>query len=205
MKDKKRLIMLISLAVIVVVVLAISATYAFMKASSNTREITTVSIQSCAKIKLIGDSSINLTNSYAMSRNVALTNEPYIFTVEATCNDDSMFQVYLATLNTNTLPNSDIHYIIMNSDNQVLSEGILSNATTASLTTEEIRQLNSGINGTASNVYIIYNHGSLPIDNTTSYQFKLYLYIDENATLPNSSKTFSAGIAVKAAPYTPSN
>ena len=205
MKDKKRLIMLISLAVIVVVVLAISATYAFMKASSNTIEITTVNIQSCAKIKLTGESSINLTNSYAMSRNVALKNEPYIFTVEATCNDDSTFDIYLATLNTNTLPNSDIHYIIMNSDNQALSEGILSNASTARLTTEEIRQLNSGINGTASDVYIIYNHSSLPIDNTTSYQFKLYLYIDENATLPNSSKTFSAGVAVKATEYTPAS
>lgn len=205
MKDKKKLIMLISLTVVVVIVLAISATYAFMKAVNNTRAITEVSIQSCAKIKITDDTSINLSNSYAMSRNVALKNDPYIFTVEASCENSSTFKIYLATLNTNTLPNSDIHYILMDNSDNVVSEGILSNATTASLTTEEVRQLNSGLNGTTNNIYIIYTHASLPINSITSYQFKLYLYIDETATLPNSTKTFNAGIAVKANEYVPSS
>ena len=196
MKDKKRLIMLVSLAIAVVVVLAISATYAFMKATNNTRAITEVNVQACSKIKLTGNSSINLTNSYAMSKNVALKETPYVFDVEVTCEDSSYYRIYLAPLNTNTLPDSAIHYILMDNTDTIVSEGILSTASTENLTNEELRQLNNGINGTASNVYIIYNNGS-SITGGQSVQFKLYLYIDENATLPNTTKTFAAGVSIK--------
>ena len=197
MKDTKKLIMLISLAVIVVIVIAISATYAFMKATSSVTSVTEVNIQSCAKLKITDNGSINLSNSYAMSRNVALKTDPYVFNVENSCSSAVTYNLYIAPLSNNTLPASDIHYILLDSSDTIVVEGILGSATIESgFTSEEIRQYNSGVNGTVGNIYSLFS--TLPSINSGAVSsYKLYLYIDENATVPNGSKTFSAGLAAK--------
>ena len=84
MKDKKKIILLGSIAIIVVIFISIAATYAFMRQSSSDPAITTMSFNSCTKIKLINTSSINLTNSYSTSRNVALQQNPYLFSISNT-------------------------------------------------------------------------------------------------------------------------
>src|SRR5699024_573507 len=111
-----------------------------------------VSLSSCAKITLEDtEVSINLSNSNPISKNKALETTPYTFTVTSSCESYVGFNLYLATLNTNTLVDSSIHYIITSQGSKdILAEGILSEATNAlsEFTAEEQAQLNNGIKGT---------------------------------------------------------
>ena len=170
-----------------------------MKADIESSSVTEVSLKSCAKITLKDTGvSINLNNTYPMSKNKALQTTPYTFTVSSSCENYVGFNLYLATLNTNTLDASNIHYIITNNGSKdILAEGILSNATNAEseFSNEEKTQLNSGINGTYSSIYKLYND-SIPLQGEKSYD--LYLYVDGNVTDASTmNKSFKAGIAVK--------
>lgn len=69
MNKKYKLLILGSLAIILVVILSISTTIAFMKPIEQNGNLTEVNLSSCAKIKLIAASSVNISNSYPMSRN----------------------------------------------------------------------------------------------------------------------------------------
>ena len=104
----------------------------------------------------------------------------------------------MATLNTNTLVDSSVHYIITKQDSKdILAEGILSEATNAlsEFTAEEQTQLNNGINGTFGTIYRLYND-SIPLQGEVSYD--LYLYVDSDVTDASTmGKTFNAGIAIK--------
>ena len=199
MKPRTRIILLSIISILIVVTIVLGVTYSFMKADIESSSVTEVSLKSCAKITLKDtDVSINLNNTYPMSKNKALQTTPYTFTVSSSCENYVGFNLYLATLNTNTLDASNIHYIITNNGSKdILAEGILSNATNAEseFSNEEKTQLNSGINGTYSSIYKLYN-ASIPLQGEKSYD--LYLYVDGSVTnVSTMNKSFKAGIAVK--------
>ncbi len=114
---------MLSILIILVLVLAISS--AFMKTVDDGNNITEVSLSSCAKIKLNGINSISLTNSYPMSRNKGLQTIPYSFTVSSYCDSYVGFNLYLAILESSILDMSNIHYIVTKKGSkEALLEGI---------------------------------------------------------------------------------
>ena len=196
MSKKTRIILLSVLAVLIVVVLSVSITTAFMKPIDQGGNITEVSLSSCAKIKLEGTTSIKLTNSYPMSRNRGLQTTPYTFTVTSYCDTYVGFNLYLATLNTNTLTASNIHYIITEKGSkEALVEGTLTSSLddASNFTDTEKTELNTGLSGTYGNIFKLYNN-RVPYKGSTTYD--LYLFVDENAT-EYQNTTFAAGVAVK--------
>ena len=199
MKPRTRIILLSIISVLIIITIVLGVTYSFMRPGIDTESVTEVTLQSCAKITLEDtDVSIDLNNTYPMSKNKALQTTPYTFTVTSSCENYVGFNLYLATLNTNTLDASNIHYIITkNNSKDILTEGILSNATNAisEFTAEEQTQYNNGINGTFSTIYKLYND-SIPLKGESTYD--LYLYVDESVTDASTmNKTFNAGVAVK--------
>ena len=196
MSKKTRIIILSVLAVLIVVVLSASITTAFMKPIDQGGNITEVSLSSCAKIKLEGTTSIKLTNSYPMSRNKGLQTTPYTFTVTSYCDTYVGFNLYLATLNTNTLSASNIHYIITEKGSkEALVEGTLTSSLddASNFTDAEKTELNAGLSGTYGNIFKLYNN-KVPYKGSATYD--LYLFVDEKAT-EYQNTTFAAGVAVK--------
>ena len=199
LKPRTRIILLSVISILIVVTIVLGVTFSFMQANIDSNSVTEVSLSSCAKITLEDtEVSINLSNSNPISKNKALETTPYTFTVTSSCESYVGFNLYLATLNTNTLVDSSIHYIITSQGSKdILAEGILSEATNAlsEFTAEEQAQLNNGIKGTFGTIYRLYND-SIPLQGEVSYD--LYLYVDSDVTDASTmGKTFNAGIAVK--------
>lgn len=191
---KKKIIVLIILIVFILAMTLLIVTSAFMKVVENNSDLTEVSLSSCAKITLEGEKSINLENSYPMSRNRGLQTTPYTFKVTTSCDAYVGFELYIATLNSNTMDASNIHYIITNKESKkVLAEGTLtSSLETYDFSDTEIAELNTGLGSTYAKIYNIYT-AALPLKNTLEYD--LYLFVDESVT--SSSGTFQAGVAIK--------
>ena len=199
LKPRTRIILLSVISILIVVTIVLGVTYSFMQANIDSSSVTEVSLSSCAKITLSDTgASINLNNTNPISKNRALQTTPYTFTVTSSCESYVGFNLYLATLNTNTLADSSIHYIITrNGSKDILAEGILSEATIAlsEFTSDDQNQLNVGINGTFGTIYKLYNE-DIPLQGEVSYD--LYLYIDSEVTEASTmGKTFNAGIAIK--------
>lgn len=202
LKPRTRIILLSVISILIVVTIVLGITYSFMQANIESSSVTEVSLSSCANITLTDTGeSINLSNSYPMTKNRAFETTPYTFTVSSSCTDGSGFNLYLATLNTNTLDASNIHYIITEHGNKnVITEGILSEATNgvSDFQDYELNELNNGINGTYGSIYRLHSSG---INYNTEVTYDLYLYIDESVTNETMGQTFSAGLAVKASDY----
>ncbi len=199
MTKRNKLILLSILSILIVFCLVLGITYSFMKPVNDTDSIMSVSLSSCANITLIDNgNSIDLENSYPMSMNRAMQTEPYVFTVTSTCDTYVGFSLYLASLSTNTLNDSNIHYIITEHDSkEILIDGVLSDASDGEIDFEsyEIEELKQGINSEYTKIYKLYSD-ALPYQGTATYD--LYLYIDESVTNETMNQTFNAGIAVKA-------
>ena len=198
MSKNTRVIILSILAVLIVIVLSIGITTAFMKPVEQGGNLTEISLSSCAKIKLTGTSSVNLSNSYSMSRNRGLQTTPYSLTVTSYCDSYVGFNIYIATLNTNTLTDENIHYILTNKGSKdVIVEGILSEATNGASDFDDASktELNAGLKGTYGSIYKIHN---TTVALKGNKQYDLYLFVDESSTNTSMNKTFKAGVAVKA-------
>ena len=198
MNKKTRLIIIGILSIIIVILLSLGLTKAFMKPVEQGGNLTEISLESCAKIKLTGTSSINLSSSYPMSRNRGLQTTPYSLTVTSYCDSYVGFNLYIATLNTNTLTDENIHYILTEKGSKTaVVEGILSSATDGSsdLSDTDKTELNTGLKGTYSKIYKIHNTSVALKGNK---QYDLYLFVDESSTNTSMKKTFKAGVAVKA-------
>ena len=202
MNKNTKIILLSIISVLIIITIVLGITYSFMRPINETSSITSVKLESCANITLTDTGeSINLSNSYPMTKNRALQTTPYTFSVSSSCTDGSGFNLYLATLNTNTLSDSSIHYIITEHGNKnVITEGILSEATNgvSDFQDYELNELNNGINGTYGSIYRLHSSG---INYNTEVTYDLYLYIDESVTNETMGQTFSAGLAVKASDY----
>ena len=198
MNKRNKIILISLLSTIFVMVLVIGITKSFMKPIEEGGNITEVSLNSCAKIKLTSTSNINLSSSYPMSRNRGLQTTPYKFTVTSYCDSYVGFNLYIATLSTNTIDAKYVRYILTESGTKnVIQEGILSSAETAEtdFTDTEKTELNTGIKGTYGSIYKIHSE-SIPLKGNKSYD--LYLFLDgETADNTTMGKTFKAGIAVK--------
>ena len=198
MDKKTRLIIIGILSIIIVILLSLGLTKAFMKPVEQGGNLTEISLDSCAKIKLTGTSSINLSSSYPMSRNRGLQTTPYSLTVTSYCDSYVGFNLYIATLNTNTLTDENIHYILTEKGSKTaVVEGILSSATDGSsdFSDTDKTELNTGLKGTYSKIYKIHN---TTVDLKGNKQYDLYLFVDETSTSTSMNKTFKAGVAVKA-------
>ena len=198
MSKKNRIITLSVLSILIVVCVVLGITYSFMRANIDSSSVTEVSLSSCAKITLEdGGDAIVLDNSYPVSRNVGMQSDPYTFTVTSDCETYVGFNLYLATLSTNTLSDSAIHYVITeHGSKEALIEGILSEAedALAEFNGDEQNQINIGINGTFGTIYKLYNE-SIPLQGSVTYD--LYLFIDESVTNDTMNQVFSAGVAIK--------
>ena len=198
MDKKTRLIIIGVLSIIIVILLSLGLTKAFMKPVEQGGNLTEISLESCAKIKLTGTSSINLSSSYPMSRNRGLQTTPYSLTVTSYCDSYVGFNLYIATLNTNTLTDENIHYILTEKGSKTaVVEGILSTATDGSsdFSDTDKTELNTGLKGTYGSIYKIHN---TTVDLKGNKQYDLYLFVDESSTNTSMNKTFKAGVAVKA-------
>ena len=119
MNKNTKIILLSIISVLIIIVIVLGVTSAFMRPINETSSITSVNLESCANITLTDTGeSINLSNSYPMSKTRALETTPYTLTITSSCEDGSGYNLYLATLNTNTLSASSIHYIITEHGNQ---------------------------------------------------------------------------------------
>ena len=198
MDKKTRLIIIGVLSIIIVILLSLGLTKAFMKPVEQGGNLTEISLDSCAKIKLTGTSSINLSSSYPMSRNRGLQTTPYSLTVTSYCDSYVGFNLYIATLNTNTLTDENIHYILTEKGSKTaVVEGILSSATDGSsdFSDTDKTELNTGLKGTYGSIYKIHN---TTVALKGNKQYDLYLFVDESSTNTSMNKTFKAGVAVKA-------
>ena len=198
MDKKTRLIIIGVLSIIIVILLSLGLTKAFMNRVEQGGNLTEISLESCAKIKLTGTSSINLSSSYPMSRNRGLQNTPYSLTVTSYCDSYVGFNLYIATLNTNTLTDENIHYILTEKGSKTaVVEGILSSATDGSsdFSDTDKTELNTGLKGTYGSIYKIHN---TTVALKGNKQYDLYLFVDESSTNTSMKKTFKAGVAVKA-------
>ena len=198
MDKKTRLIIIGILSIIIVILLSLGLTKAFMKPVEQGGNLTEISLESCAKIKLTGTSSINLSSSYPMSRNRGLQTTPYSLTVTSYCDSYVGFNLYIATLNTNTLTDENIHYILTEKGSKTaVVEGILSSATNGSsdFSDTDKTELNTGLKGTYGSIYKIHN---TTVALKGNKQYDLYLFVDESSTNTSMNKTFKAGVAVKA-------
>ena len=198
MDKKTRLIIIGILSIIIVILLSLGLTKAFMKPVEQGGNLTEISLDSCAKIKLTGTSSINLSSSYPMSRNRGLQTTPYSLTVTSYCDSYVGFNLYIATLNTNTLTDENIHYILTEKGSKTaVVEGILSTATNGSsdFSDTDKTELNTGLKGTYGSIYKIHN---TTVALKGNKQYDLYLFVDESSTNTSMNKTFKAGVAVKA-------
>ena len=198
MNKCNKIILISLLSTIFVMVLVIGITKSFMKPIEQGGNITEVSLNSCAKIKLTSTSNVNLSSSYPMSRNKGLQTTPYKFTVTSYCDSYVGFNLYIATLSTNTIDAKYVRYVLTETGTKnVIQEGILSSAESAEtdFTDTEKTELNTGIKGTYGNIYKIYND-KIPLKGSNSYD--LYLFLDgDTADNTTMGKTFKAGIAVK--------
>ena len=198
MSNNKKIIIISFVSLVFVLGLVIGITKAFMKPIEQGGNITEVSLNSCAKIKLTSTSNVNLSSSYPMSRNKGLQTTPYKFTVTSYCDSYVGFNLYVATLSTNTIDAKYVRYILTETGTKnVIQEGILSSATNgvSDFTDTEKTELNTGLKGTYGSIYKIHSE-SIPLKGNISYD--LYLFLDgdvaDNSTM---GKTFKAGVAVK--------
>ena len=204
MKRNTRIILLCVLGVLIIITIVLGVTYSFMRPINETSSETKVSLNACANLTLKDtDTVVELSNSYPMSKNKALQTTPYTFTLTSSCGDRTAYSIYLATLNTNTLADNNIHYILTKGGTkEIITEGLLSNATNAisEFNSYEQTELNTGIKGTFSKIYKIYFNG---ISKDEEQEYDLYLYVDESVTDTSTmNKTFKAGVAAKVQDYT---
>ena len=200
MSKKQKIILLGVISIILIVVLSISVTTSFMKPVKQGGNLTEISLSSCAKIKLIDEASIDLSNTYPMTENKAMQTKPYKFTITSYCDSFVGFDVYLATLDTNTLDDKNINFILKGEagasmfDYDGTTLGVLDNSS-ADFSSTELNELNIGIKGTYKNIYKLGSFDSLFKGTST---MELYLYVDENATNETMNQIFKAGVVVKA-------
>ena len=194
MSKKQKIILLGVISIILIVVLSISVTTSFMKPVKQGGNLTEISLSSCAKIKLIDEASIDLSNTYPMTENKAMQTKPYKFTITSYCDSFVGFDVYLATLDTNTLDAKNIKYSLRG-DNFSYGATPLIDDSSSDFNSTELNELNIGIKGTYKNIYKLASF-DLPLKGTSTIE--LYLYVDENATNETMNQIFKGGIVVKA-------
>ncbi len=200
MTNKKKIVILCVIGVLIIITLTLGITYAFMKPKvENENENTNIEINSCAKIQLKDTNSkaIDLKNTYPMDDEKGLETEAYEFTISSTCDDYVGFNLYLTSLTTNEIEDEALKFAITSTSDDVLATNALTNTTVATgdFNNEELNRLDLGINGTHKNIYKVFTN-NIPLKGESTY--KLYLWIDkdfeDNTTM---NKKMTVGVSVK--------
>lgn len=198
MKQNTRIIILGILSILIVIVLTLGISKAFMKPIEDGGNLTEISLSSCAKIKLTDNNSIIIENTYPMSRNRGLQTTPYTFTVTSYCDKKVGFNLYITSISDSSIDDTNIHYILTEKGSKVaLKEGILAEAKSgkADFVETEINELQIGLYEKMGSIYRIYNE-DLPLKGSKDYD--LYLFIDINSSNKSMGNKFKAGVSVKA-------
>ncbi len=194
----KRNLILYILGILIFILSVIGLTYAFMKPKVEEKpKSTNISISSCAKVQLKDNGKvINLENTYPMDDDRGLETNPYEFTISSTCEDYIGFNLYLTSLSDNQIADNNIHFAITSKNKDILSEGILASQERGEtdFNTKELKELNTGIKGTAKNIYKVYSN-NIPFQGESTYQ--LYLWIDKDAGNDTMGQNFKVGLSVK--------
>ena len=196
--NKRKTIILLVIGILIVLTLSIGVTYSYMKPKvDKTNNETEIGINNCANLTLKEkNKTINLTNMYPMEEEMALQKDAYEFTISNTCEEYTGFSLYLTTLNENEIEDSNIRYAITDLGNNVLISDVLSEKLNgiSDFNEEELKQLDTEINGTHKNIYKIYG-STISIKRINKY--KLYLWVDENAGNETMGKSFTVGLTTK--------
>ena len=196
--NKKKTIILLVIGILVVTTMSIGVTYSYMKPKvEKENNQTEIGINNCANLTLKEkNKTINLTNMYPMEEEMALQKDAYEFTISNTCEEYEGFSLYLTTLNDNGIEDINIRYAITDLSNNVLISDVLSKRPNgiSDFSEEELKQLDTEINGTHKNIYKIYG-SAISINRNNKY--KLYLWIDENAGNETMGKSFTVGLTTK--------
>ncbi len=195
--NQKKTIVLLVIGILVATTMSIGVTYSYMKPKADkTNNQTEIGINNCAKITLKDDdSTINLTNMYPMEEEMGLQTEAYEFTISSTCEEYTGFNLYLLTYSDNQINDNNIIYGITSKNDTVLETNLLtSTVEETELTEAEKKEINQGVNNGYSKIYKIYSN-NIPLKGESEY--KLHIWIDENANNDTMDKNIKLGVIVK--------
>jgi len=196
MKNKKREITLLVLGILIVIVATLRISSAYMRPSITTEGPTEITLNNCAKLNLIDETtSINMTNTAPMTDNVGLLQTPYKFNITSSCESSIRFKIYLAPMPDNTLSASHIKYAIKErATSKVLATGKLTEESISEFNDSEKTEINNSLGTTITSVYTIFANYIIA---GTEKNFELYLWVDETAGNEVKNQTFSAAVLAK--------
>ncbi len=194
--NKKKTIILLAIGILVVTILSIGVTYSYMKPKAEKENNQTeIGINNCAKITLKdNNSTINLTNMYPMEEEMGLQTTPYEFTISSTCEEYTGFNLYLLTYSENEIDDNLIRYGITSKNDTVLETNLITKEEASDISTKEIEEINQGVNKGYNKIYKIYSN-NIPLKGESEY--KLHIWIDENANNDTMNKNIKLGVIVK--------
>ena len=194
--NKKKTIILLVIGILVVTISSIGITYSYMKPKTDKiNNETEIGINNCAKITLKdNDSTLNLENMYPMEEEMGLQTDAYEFTISSTCEEYTGFNLYLLTYSDNGIDDNLIRYGITSKNDAVLETNLITNEEASDITEEEIKEINQGINKGYKKIYKVYSN-NIPLKGESEY--KLHIWIDENADNTTMNKNIKLGVIVK--------
>ncbi len=106
---KRKLIISLILLIGIILIGILIVTMAFINPNITNEAITNVNVSSCGYFKLSDKSSgIDLQNSFPMTDNKGMQTDPYIFTLENSCEENKGFNLYLVVTSESTIPEENI-------------------------------------------------------------------------------------------------
>ena len=113
-KNKRNLLIMMSLLIISFIVIGVS--YAIWQMTLTQTDKNTVTT-SCFKIEFQDANPLNLDKSYPITNEEGMNLVPYTFTIRNTCDTYASYQINLEVLNTSTLINLDTIRVLLNETN----------------------------------------------------------------------------------------
>ncbi len=197
MQNKKRIILLSIIGLLIISILAIGVSKAYLEPIETTKEPTKVTLKSCAKIAFSDNESVNLNNMAPMDDELVISKvKPYNFNITSTCEEGTSFSLYLGITNNNSLDKNNLKYgIKLKGSKSFIISGKLSDLKDIKNTfsEDELSQIASQNNSVILKLMdasVAYNHEK---------NYELYIWINSEVDDPNTmNKTFNANVFVKA-------
>ena len=197
MQNKKRIILLSIIGLLIISILAIGVSKAYLEPIETTKEPTKVTLKSCAKIAFSDNESVNLNNMAPMDDELVISKvKPYNFNITSTCEEGTSFSLYLGITNNNSLDKNNLKYgIKLKGSKSFIISGKLSDLLDKKNTfsEDELSQIASQNNSVILELMdasVAYNHEK---------NYELYIWINSEVDdLNTMNKTFNANVFVKA-------
>ncbi len=170
-------------AIILGISIILGVSYAIFRASDTGRKTNTIKTGDFGlEIKNESDDSINLTHSIPMKEEDGLKTNPYTFDVVNTGDYDINYKLGFEISSDTTMSASSVRYVLVK-DGVKGSSALVSSAVLENITTDD---------GTKK-VYYVANYD---IATGTTQKFKLYMWLDYNATESIANTVFKANVRV---------